>query len=89
MEFITIQWPIELEDLYESSQKNTTGWSGPMFNRWATKDTNYEQNSTHHEKNSTRSTPEKDIQHQKTEPIGATNQSTSSSAGLLINFIAN
>lgn len=43
MEFIQIGWPIELDDLYESStnkfsfpKKNV--WSGPMFNKWATEE---------------------------------------------------
>lgn len=46
MEFIEMHWPIHLDDLYESPSNDVecpkNGWSGPMFNHWATKDSNAE-----------------------------------------------
>lgn len=39
MEFIQIQWPIQLNQLYNNPKydvSNHKGWSGSMFNKWVT-----------------------------------------------------
>ncbi|XP_037037476.1 uncharacterized protein LOC119075189 [Bradysia coprophila] len=40
MEFIQMQWPIQLNELYNHPKYDASthkGWSGPTFNEWATK----------------------------------------------------
>lgn len=67
MEFIQIQWPIQLDELYESSydKRSAKGWSGPQFNKWATKE-------SHHEKTTSR---------EQSAPAPCTSKTKSSSIG--------
>lgn len=51
MEFIQIQWPIQLDELYESSydrfsSEGSKGWSGPAFNKWATQESTNKKTGT-------------------------------------------
>lgn len=49
MEFIQIQEPIEVDNLYEKPNNGflKSGWSGEKFNKWATEESNYETVSSH------------------------------------------
>lgn len=54
MEFIQIEWPIQLDDLYAIPENKfgppkDNGWSGPTFNKWATTESNHEKTSPHSE----------------------------------------
>lgn len=51
MEFIQLEWPTQLDELFTDKfdkSGSTSGWSGPMLNEWATNDSTPRKRSWKH-----------------------------------------
>lgn len=80
MEFIQIHWPIELDELYQKPHNkfNPSGWSGPMFNKWATRDFVHETSLSHQEPDISPSTSEAKSSDSDVPPIASAAKASSS-----------